>query len=113
MNMGMECIWVVIGKYLLSKKKTCISEYSRLLIYLFRGQSMTHIDIARNIRYRLFAELHRAAADLYSQMTYGTEEEIRAVVAGFDEAICALYAYYAGAEGDTTFDRDQKTETAA
>jgi hypothetical protein len=55
---------------------------------------MTHIDIARAIRYRLLAELHKAAGDLYGQQVFGAEPEIRAVVAGFDAAICSFYAHY-------------------
>lgn len=55
---------------------------------------MTHIDIARNIRYKLLAELHRAAAELYTKQEHGSDYEIRAVVEGFAATLDSLYVHY-------------------
>ena len=55
---------------------------------------MTHIDISRQIRYRLLAELHRATADLYSTHEYGNDQEIRAIVKGYTDTLDSLYVFY-------------------
>lgn len=68
-----------------------MTQYTRNLI---ESIHMTHIDIARKIRYRLLAELHRSVADLYAEQNYGSDAEIRAVVEGFESALGSLYAYY-------------------